>query len=231
MSGSTHGLRTILGFGLSSIFARENTEEMLALDFAVDGLLGVMEEEEEDLLQLDHFQQCVRILLMSALYNQPVLNPVRDENFQFLPLHGAAVAQPCRRSWTHLISTYGHDYGGITDASGKTPLHTLLSSILFQDDLVTQAVLSISDMHPTCLTHFDDNGFIPLHTALANRMPLSVIQSLVQCNGSSISIPVSNDCPDISLRRMFPFQLAASSGSEEDVIYLLLRSAPDLIMQ
>lgn len=232
MSGAVHGIRTILGFGVSTIFVRENTEEMLALDFAIDGLVGVMddEEEERDDTQVDLYQQCIRILLNSALYNQPVLNPAVNENCPFLPIHAAAAIQPCRRSWIHLMSTFGPQYAGEIDASGKTPLHTLMSSTMFQDDLVTQATLSISDMQPTCLTHFDNNGFIPLHAALVNKMPFSVIQCLVQCSAISISIPVRDDCSDISMREMLPFQLAASSGADEDVIYLLLRSAPDLML-
>lgn len=231
MSGTAHGIRTLLGFGLSTIFARESTEDMLPLDFAIDGLLGTIEEEEDmrDNALLDLFQQCMKILLSSAFYNQPVLHPERDEKFPFLPIHGAAAAQPCRRSWIYLMSTFGAQYGGEIDASGRTPLHTLMSSTLFQDDLVTQATKSIGGMHPTCLTHFDNSGFIPLHNALMNKMPFSVIQCLVQCNGSSVSIPVSDNCPEIPLREMLPFQLAASSEADENVIYLLLRSAPDLI--
>jgi hypothetical protein len=226
MFGQPSGLRTILGFGLSTIFARENTEDMLALDFAIDGLLSVSDEDNAH----PNFNECINILLMSAFYNQPVLLPERDESLPFLPIHGAAAAQPCGRSWMQLISMFGEQYGGALDASGKTPLHTLLSSTMFQDDLVMHAISCISDMHPTCLTHCDNSGFTPLHTALCNSMPFDVVQHLVQCNGSSVSIPVKEDCPDLVFREMFPFQLAASSGADEDCIYLLLRSSPDLIM-
>ena len=231
MSGSSHGIRTILGFGLSTVFARENTEEMLALDFAIDGLLSTLDEDDTDQIQAGLFRQCISILLMSALYKQPVLSPIGNEHLPFLPIHGAAAAQPCRRSWLHLISAFGQDYGSALDRDGKTPLHTLVSSTLFQDDLVTQAISYFSEMHPTCLTCYDHNGFIPLHMALIHKMPLSVIQSLVKCPGSSVSTHVRENCSEQSYQGLFPFQLAAAIGADEDCIYLLLRSSPDLVRQ
>ena len=229
MSGSARGLRTILGFGLSTIFARENTEAMIPLDFAVDGLISALVEEEEDLLQIDQFQQCIDILLMSAFYKQPVLSHEREEHLPFLPIHGVAAAQPCSRSWKQIMSMFGEQYGGAVDLSGKTPLHTLLSFELYQEDVVVEAISNLCDAHPTCITHVDNSGFIPLHTALSNKIPLHVIAHLIERNGSSVSIRVSENCPNVSLAKMLPFQMAAASGASEDCIYLLLRSAPDLI--
>ena len=229
MSGSARCLRTILGFGLSTIFARENIEDMIPLDFAVDGLISALAEEEEDLLQIDQFQQCISILLMSAFYKQPVLSPEREEHLPFLPIHGVAAAQPCSRSWKQIMSMFDEQYGDAVDSSGKTPLHTLLSSISSHEDLVVQAIDDLCDAHPTCITHVDSNGFIPLHTALSNNMPLKVIVHLIERNGSSVSIAVSENCSNALLANMLPFHLAAASGANEDCIYHLLRSAPDLL--
>lgn len=231
MSGSSCGIRTILGFGLSTIFARENTEEMLPLDFAVDGFMSVVDDgNEEHYYQQGSFRQCINILLMSAFYKRPVLSPEDSHHTPFLPIHGTAAAQPCKRSWTQLMSMYGEEYGGVLDPNGQTALHTLMSSTLFQEDLVADAVSSMNSMHPSCITHFDLTGFIPLHAALMNQMPYHVVQHLVRCNGSSVSIPVSKDCARASFRGLFPFQLASACGCDVDVIHFLLRSAPDLII-
>ncbi|KAL3779445.1 hypothetical protein HJC23_012722 [Cyclotella cryptica] len=230
MSGSSCGIRIILGFGLSTIFARENTEETLPLDFAVDGLMSALRNKTQELYwQTDSYRKCTTILLMSAFYKQPILFPEDSLDTPFLPIHGTATAQPCKRSWTQLMSLYGEEYGGALDQNRKTALHILMSSALFQEDLVADAVSSIHSMHPHCITHLDNTGFIPLHAALINKMPYNVVQRLVECNGSSVSASVSEDCANDSFRAMFPFQLAASCGCDLDVINFLLRSAPDLI--
>lgn len=225
ISGTSAGIRTLLGFGLSTIFARENTEAMLPLDFAVDGFMGVMNDDDDNMLQ-NEFRQCIDILLMSALYDRPILGE-GDDDTPFLPIHGTASAQPCERAWKQLMVMYGEEYGGAIDPNGKTALHTLMSSMLFQEDLVADAISSINSAHPFCLSHVDNSGFAPLHTALVNKMPYIVVEKLVECNGASVSVPVSEDVINVSLQGMLPFQLAASSGCEVDVIYFLLRSAPD----
>ena len=110
---------------------------------------------------------------------------------------------------------FDEQYGDAVDSSsGKTPLHTLLSSISSHEDLVVQAIDDLCDAHPTCITHVDSNGFIPLHTALSNNMPLKVIVHLIERNGSSVSIAVSENCSNVSLAKMLPFHLAAASRGE-----------------
>merc|ERR1719296_378913 len=76
------------------------------------------------------FRQCIDIFLMSALYGRPVFTPGRSEQrgMTFLPIHGAAAAQPCSTSWNMIISMYGREYASNVDVHGRTALHVLVTS-------------------------------------------------------------------------------------------------------
>ena len=262
MSGFSAGIRTIFAYGFSTIYARENTEEMLPLDFAVEGYYSTIDESEENgeepMVELNEgsevveeadqppapdahsqprgklteqaleFRRCIDLLLMSALYDRPVLAPIGSgqRGMPFLPLHGAAASQPCRRSWKRIKSMYGQDYAGDVDVRGRTALHILVTSQISNLELVTDMVTDIDLLDPTSITTFDDSGLLPLHASLIHLAPYAIVERLLKCNGSSITAKVDEDCDHVQFRGMLPFQLAAASGCCLAVIHLLLRAHP-----
>lgn len=248
MSGFTAGIRTIFAYGFSTIYARENTEEMLPLDFAIEGYKTAVEEANETRIIMDNpseessstsvatltekemeFRQCIDIFLMSALYDRPVFTPARSDQrgMTFLPIHGAAAAQPCCTSWNQIVSMYGKDYASDVDVRGRTALHVLVTSTpLSHLDVVTKMVIDINELDPTSTTTFDDSGLIPLHAALAHMAPYHVIEHLLICNWSTISMEVYEDCDNVEYRGMLPFQLAAACGCSIDIVNMLLRAHP-----
>jgi hypothetical protein len=79
MSGFSAGIRTLFAYGFRTIYARENTEEMLPIDFAVDGYKNSSEEAKESrrdsyvegndvaLTEKEaEFRRCIDIFLMSV---------------------------------------------------------------------------------------------------------------------------------------------------------------------
>lgn len=72
----------------------------------------------------------------------------------------------------------------------------------------------------------DDSGLTPLHAALVNNAPRPVVERLLECNGSSVTTEVDEDCDRVQFREMLPFQLAAACGCNEDIINLLIRAYP-----
>lgn len=162
MSGFSGGIRTIFAYGFSTIYARENTEDMLPLDFAVDGYFGLSENDDSSETDDDaqtnvviennghvqltnqhvsqtvmsvtsassgpatekhrEFCNCIDTLLTSALYDRPVLTSLRNARM-FLPIHGAAASQPCRRNWKRIYKMYGARHAGDVDVRGQTALH------------------------------------------------------------------------------------------------------------
>mmetsp|Transcript_8032 Transcript_8032/g.18155 ORF Transcript_8032/g.18155 Transcript_8032/m.18155 type:complete len:268 (+) Transcript_8032:241-1044(+) len=255
MSGFSAGIRTIFAYGFSTVYARENTEEMLPLDFAIEGYKiavedakearrnmvmlndDTAEEQEEASGSIDaatpeptekemEFRQCIDIFLMSALYDRPVFTPA---SMTFLPIHGAAAAQPCSSSWNQIKSMYGWDYASDVDVRGRTALHVLVTSTdrpLFHLNVVTEMILDINELDPTSATAFDDSGLIPLHAALTHSAPYHAIEHLLICNWSTISMEVDEDCDNVEFRGMLPFQLAAACDCSIDIVNLLLRAHP-----
>lgn len=246
MSGFSAGIRTIFAYGFSTIYARENTEQMLPLDFAIDGYITAAEEADQTLSRKRspteqssndadlsdsemEFRHCIDIFLMSALYDRPVFTPAARNDLRgmtFLPIHGAAASQPCSQSWKQIVSMYGADYASDVDVRGRTALHVLVTSAPWYLEVVTEMIQSINELDPTSATTFDDSGLLPLHAALINHAPYHVVKHLLLCSWSTVSIEVDEDCDSIELRGMLPFQLAAASGCGIDVIDLLLRAHP-----
>lgn len=236
MSGFSAGIRTIFAYGFSTIYARENTEEMLPLDFAIDGYKTSYEEymdqtevsDDPDPTEKEReFRQCIDILLMSALYDRPVFTHARnDQPGIFLPIHGAVAAQPSTESWRQIVSMYGRDFASDVDVRGRTALHVLMSSKLMYLHTVTEMIRNINELDPTNATTYDDSGFIPLHVALTHLVPYPVIEYLLSTNLSTISMEVDDDCDVVGYRNMLPFQLAAACGCGVDVVNLLLRAHP-----
>jgi len=239
MSGFSAGFRTIFAYGFSTIYARENTEEMLPLDFAVDGFKMAYEEhlteqsEASDAAMTrkeNEFRQCINIFLMSALYDRSVFMPTRidPQGSTFLPTHGAAAALPCHESWQQIISMYGRDYASVVDVRGRTALHVLVTSPISQFFLpiVTNMIVDINELDSKVSTTYDDSGLVPLHTALVYSAPYPVIEYLLKCNGSTISMEVNGDCDNVQFRGMLPFQLAAACNCSIDIVHLLLRAHP-----
>ena len=76
MSGFSAGIRTIFAYGFNTIYARENTEEMLPIDFAVYGYKTSFEEahqncyeEEKNVTHTEkemEYRRCIDIFLMSV---------------------------------------------------------------------------------------------------------------------------------------------------------------------
>eukprot|EP00580_Thalassiosira_gravida_P005334 CAMPEP_0201656460 /NCGR_PEP_ID=MMETSP0493-20130528/46535_1 /ASSEMBLY_ACC=CAM_ASM_000838 /TAXON_ID=420259 /ORGANISM="Thalassiosira gravida, Strain GMp14c1" /LENGTH=451 /DNA_ID=CAMNT_0048133073 /DNA_START=138 /DNA_END=1493 /DNA_ORIENTATION=+ len=246
ISGFSAGIRTIFAYGFSTIYARENTEEMLPVDFAIDGYVSAAEEAYETLprdrrpnkqasndTELTEkemeFLHCIDIFLMSALYDRPVFTPaVRNDqrDMSFLPIHGAAASQPCGQSWKQIISMYGTDYASNVDVRGRTALHVLVTSKPWHLEVVTEMIWKINELDPTSVTTFDDSGLLPLHTALANHATYHVVENLLLCNRGTVCMEVDDDCDNVELRGMLPFQLAAVCGCDIEVVDLLLRAYP-----
>jgi len=246
ISGFSAGIRTIFAYGFSTIYARENTEEMLPVDFAIDGYMSAAEEAYETLprdrrpnkqasndTELTEremeFRHCIDIFLMSALYDRPVFTPaVRNDqrDMSFLPIHGAAASQPCGQSWKQIISMYGMDYASGVDVRGRTALHVLVTSKPWHLEVVTEMIWNINELNPTCATTFDDSGLLPLHTALASHATYHVVENLLLCNRGTVCMEVDDDCDNVKLRGMLPFQLAAACGCDVEVVDLLLRAHP-----
>lgn len=240
MSGFSAGIRTIFAYGFSTVYARENTEEMLPLDFAIDGYKATLEELEEETSEEassgaelkakeTKFRQCIDIFLMSALYDRPVFTPSGNEprGSTFLPIHGAAVAQPCSESWQTIKSMYGSEYASHVDVRGRTALHVLATTTLSHHlEIVTEMITDIIELDPSSATTFDDSGLIPLHAALMNLMPYPIINHLLACTPVTVSMEVDEDCDSVQFRGMLPFQLAAACGCSASVVNMLLRAHP-----
>lgn len=242
MSGFSAGIRTLFAYGFRTIYARENTEEMLPIDFAVDGYKNSSEEAKESrrdsyvegndvaLTEKEaEFRRCIDIFLMSALYDRPVYTTATSNDHRgmpFLPLHGAVASQLCSQSWKQLVSMYGSDYASEVDIFGRTALHVLVTSELYRLDVVAEMISDIDKLDPTSATTYDDSGVIPLHAALIFLVPYDIIEHLLGCNWGSICMEVDEDCDNVEFRGMLPFQLAAACGCSIDVVNLLVRSHP-----
>ncbi len=236
MSGFSAGIRTIFAYGFSTIYFREVTEDMLPLDFAVDGYISTIEDVnyangDAALTQKEmEFRSCIDTLLMSAVYDRPVFTHAESQQrgMSFLPIHGAAAAQPCSVSWKQVVSMYGRDYGGNIDVRGRTAMHVLVSANWKErvPPNVAEMIADTNDLDGTSVTTYDDSGLIPLHAALVHLAPYHVIECLLKCNLGTISMEVDEDCDAVQYRGMLPFQLAAACGCGVDVANLLLRSYP-----
>ena len=238
MSGFSAGIRTIFAFSFSTVYARENTEEMLPLDFAIDGYRSLDEDGQASLgtsssghrndadMSLEkrmEFRNCIDIFLMSALYDRPVFT-ADHSHMAFLPIHGAAASQPCSQSWKQLISMYGEEHVSKVDIRGRTALHVLVTSELYCVDLALEQIRDIHDLDATNTTIYDDSGLIPLHAAIISLAPYGVVECLVRCNYATLSMEVN--CDSVEYCGMLPFQLAAAAGCSVDIVNLLLRSDP-----
>jgi hypothetical protein len=244
MSGFCAGLRTIMAYDFDTIYSKELTELMLPLDFAVDGLRSEYGEsyDSENILSVvqqqnipekmsstnlkSNFPSCIEILLMSSLNKSPVLAP-RDEIF--LPLHGTVVSCPLLRTWKTLFDIYGQEHQADLDVNGQNPLHYFCARA-FDDELDITLLKDVFMRWPEWFEQQDKNGLLPLHLALLDsRRPFHLIDSILGCKPSTISIMVAPWSKRLLLRGLLPFQLAAISDYSIDVIYILLRTDPATI--
>jgi len=261
MSGFAAGLRTLLSYSHETIFARENTELMLPLDFATDGLVirksrtdeGIEENDMPDLSSQNEllaiaqqqpvetelstdvksdFSKCIDILLMSTLYNVPILSP-RDPGerwYAFLPLHGLIKTNPLLRTWTKLIALYGSDHCCDIDSNGMNPIHLICTEIM-EEDRKMKMIESLCSLNKKNFVTYDKNGLIPLHYAILEQSHThDFIIKVMECNESAVNLEVKGDSNKINFRNMLPFQLAATKNCHLTVIMTLLRSNPSGIM-
>jgi len=241
MSGFSAGLRTIFAYKFETMYSRESTEMMLPLDFAVDGLNSEKgDAPHEELLSVAHqqpsssqqkvdlnsFESCIEILLASTFYNRPVLLP-RDESsmgIPFLPLHGALAARPLQRTWKCLVSLYAKDHIKDIDEFGRNIAHYICSKIIEYDEHCLSMLKEIHQTEPSLFAQADESGFIPLHLCLLNKKspPYELVKAVVNCYPSALTVEVHGKV----YRGFLPFQVAAISGCDENVIMYLLRNHP-----
>jgi len=246
MSGFSAGLRTIFAYNHETVYSRESTEMMLPLDFAVDGLnskkgdapdaylLSVAHQQPSSSQQetdLKNFESCIEMLLASCLYNRPVLSP-RDESsgISFLPLHGALAAHPLQRTWKCLISLYGKDHITDIDEFGRNIAHYLCSKMT-EDDEHSFSMLKEIQAESDLFAQADECGFLPLHLCLLNKKSPSfeLVKAVVGCYPSAVTVEVQGKSFEVqgkSYRGFLPFQVAATSGCDENVITYLLQNHP-----
>jgi len=242
MSGFATGLRTIFGYNFETIYSRESTEMMLPLDFAVDGLKG--DAEDSELLSIAHqqplsaqqesdlksnFELCTEVLLISTLHNRPILKPrdVADKSCLFLPLHGAVVAYPIlQRTWKNIIARYGKNHINDVDEYGCNVAHLLCSKVMEDVEHNVSMLQDIHKIEPTLFSKTDQSGLLPLHQFLLKRKSptFDSVKAVVQFNLNALITEVRGKS---NYHGFLPFQVAAVSGCDENVILYLLKQHPE----
>mmetsp|Transcript_13723 Transcript_13723/g.28098 ORF Transcript_13723/g.28098 Transcript_13723/m.28098 type:complete len:866 (+) Transcript_13723:275-2872(+) len=170
------------------------------------------------------FWACINTLLASAVYDRPML-PSGNRRI-FLPLHGAVALQPRRSTWKCIWDMYGLEHANDADVRGQTALHVLAASKIIKPSVAAEMVSDIHVLDIDAAACFDDNGLIPLHTALISKAPYAVVKALLECNEGSVTMEVDSDSVHVQYRKMLPYQLAAASDCSVEVIDLLMRAHP-----
>lgn len=175
------------------------------------------------------FRATIELLLMSALYERPILSPrgQKQGDHEFLPLHGAVASRPLHRTWKGLISLYGKDHASKIDKQGQTPMHFLAATATGDDETNIAMIRDLYSVNCDAPSLFDGNGFLPLHLALMDKSSsFELIETIVGCYGAAVTVDVPSFTKNRELRGFLPFQIAASTDSHLDIIYFLLRNHP-----
>merc|ERR1712150_214706 len=146
-------------------------------------------------------------------------------------MHRAVAACPLPRTWKHLISMYGKDYGSLSNRRGRTALHligTLKNEV--SDHVIVEMVKDLCALHREAACQEDNDGLLPLHTCLISSKSFAVIQAMQECNSAASAYEVPRDSKWKDWQGFFAFQIAAARNSSVSVIYSLLRTHPAGVM-
>lgn len=244
-SGFVVGIRTLLASEFSSVYRKEELEDMLPLDLAVVQLQEYLNEEEqedgedndmedEEFLDSNNSESdknaiinCIEILLSSMTYNRLISEPrsisYKEDGKPFLPLHSAVDAKPQQQTFDTLYELYKEEHSQDVDLLGRNIAHRLCSREI--EHLENDIAIANKLPESLFIAH-DDFGFIPLHLALQNRnVPLQFIEAISERHTSSLSkevLPVTNNF----LASFLPVHVAAASSCSIDVLMYVTTSYP-----
>ena len=252
MSGFSSGLRTLFAYNFKTIECRECTELMLPIDFAVDGynseevqesnvlssnrellsvahLPSVSRENAED--KKSNFISCIEILLSSAFYGRPILNPRNPERneYPFLPLHGAVTARPLLPTWKTLLSIYSKDHISDEDKLGRTIAHALCVGKSFDEAVEIEMAKDMHRHDSDLFSLLDNYGFLPLHLCLLNEnTTFDFIRTLMEFNRGSVDVEI-NGSFESQYTGFTAYQVAAASNCDLSIIFFLMTRNPTLV--
>lgn len=244
-SGFVVGIRTLLASEFSSVYRKEELEDMLPLDLAVVQLQEYLNEEEredgedndmedEEFLDSNNTESdknaiinCIEILLSSMTYNRLISEPrsisYKEDGKPFLPLHSAVDAKPQQQTFHTLYELYKEEHSQDVDLLGRNIAHRLCSRGI--QNLENDIAIANKLPEGLFIAH-DDFGFIPLHLALQNRnVPLQFIEAISERHTSSLSkevLPVTNNL----FASFLPVHVAAASSCSIDVLMYVTTSYP-----
>jgi Ankyrin repeat len=167
---------------------------------------GVQSRDERELLdQKQGYEDCIEMLLISALYRRTVLCP-RDEGHEdaasvpfFLPLHAAFAHRLELENWHHLLRMYKMLHSSDIDRDGRTLLHACADACdnekcRYSDGELTKMIQQVHEMDSTCHTRPDFMGLLPIQLAVLNGASAEVIKTFAKCGPGSAStrfMPIS----------------------------------------
>lgn len=232
--GFEAGIRTLLASELDIISIRDDMENLLPLDIAVQVLQEHMDTDGSDSDNSGegrntqkHRQSliaCVEILLSSMFYKRFVSSP-RTSNIKspFMPLHSVISAEPSNQTWKVIFSLYGKVHENDLDRLGRNIAHCLCSQPVHN-----VALYILQDIPEHLFGQVDNFGFLPLHLCLQNnQVPFDFVAKLVDRHRGSLSFEV---LPIVKNKyaHFSPAQIAAVSECGLDVILFLLQNHPDI---
>mmetsp|Transcript_25276 Transcript_25276/g.35650 ORF Transcript_25276/g.35650 Transcript_25276/m.35650 type:complete len:477 (-) Transcript_25276:247-1677(-) len=162
--------------------------------------------EMELIEQKSQYEECIEVLLMSALYCMPVFLP-RDERHVdkadapfFLPLHAGLFNRLKKESWEHLVDMFGKMHAFDIDQDGQTLLHAIadyrvnkdrLPEVLecYNDEEIIDMIKCIHAINPKAHAQPDYFGRLPLHLSILSGASASVVRQLIQCGVKAIQMP------------------------------------------
>ena len=231
-SGFTAGIRTLLSSNFNTIAIRENTEMMLSLDFAVNELSdensSLMDEDDPAPMEESsnenpnrNVKSSVELILSSILYDRLISLPRQaGDDYPFLPLHGAAMARPTLETWNALVSIYPNHALDV-DSEGRTVTHLIC---LEESDDVENDIGMLATVDEATFKIFDQDGFLPLHRALAScDVSFEFIKAVTNRQQDAIYVEVGSGNEHSSLANLLPVQVAALHDCELDIIFDLLK--------
>lgn len=243
-SGFVVGIRTLLASEFSTVYRKEELEDMLPLDLAVVQLQEYLSEEgqdgEEDDMEDEEFLDsndsesdknaiinCIEILLSSMTYSRLISEPrsiaYKEDGKPFLPLHSAVDAKPQQQTFETLYELYKEEHSLDVDPLGRNIAHRLCSREI--ENLENDIAIAKKLPEGLFIAH-DDFGFISLHLALQNRnVPLAFIEAISRRHTSSLSkevLPVTNNL----FASFLPVHVAAASSCSVDVLMYVTMSYP-----
>jgi len=248
MSGFTAGLRTLLSTKIDTIKMRESTENMLPLDFAVEGYKnesddkessGADDDETQSMKLTDEkkgsnidtnisFISSIELILSSTLYNRVVPRPREAANdFTFLPLHSAVISRPTLDSWKTIMSIYSDSHLSDVDPRHRNPTH-LICSYLGNNDSTDPEIdlFMLRSMHKDSFLTPDEFGFLPLHYALVNKgISFNLINEIVKKQPRVVG-KVINDTSTHVYANFLPVHVAAAENCDLNIIYSLMKEFP-----